>query len=390
MARDSFSSFSPMVEEPESKYSNYDVGALEQKAQPPQQNAPSSPQGGAASQGALGNPDSSGGTPAFSPAKKGQGEAAKPVSDFHRMYLEGDESERESVAEKMEAQFAEQGLSLQGAVNKVFEQGGEAAMGLAEKFGYVPPEEKAGQGAFKTREEALKDYGVEMDEAKEQKLAAEKKAKNRHAMGGFLMDVGLRILASNREDGGGAIGEGVLGAQQSRRDTKRQDAADTMAAEDRTRKQSREDESDAMARQREARQVEESEYKKGRRGAQEEKEAREGLAQITDKEGLVQYVKIEEGLITDKEGVPIRKATAKEVSAAQEQTNIRQREGQFQKERGNIQKIVDEGFETEDSELNAIIAETDGDIRREMIADLAKKRIDSGTSSEETVNYIDY
>jgi hypothetical protein len=370
-----FTGFDPIDEKrDESKYAGYDVAGLEKTI--PQQNVPSQPSGGAASQGALEAPAPAGATsPAFGDTKKA--DDPEPVSDFHRMYLKGDDKDRDAVADRMEEQFGEQGLSLQGAVNKVFEEGGQSAMQLAERFGYIPPEESAGKGAFKTREQALADYGVEMDEAKEQKLVAQKKDANRRAMGGFLMDVGLRILASNREDAGGAIGEGALGARQSRKDERRQTQQDEMAAEDRARKQRREDTADEAGRIRESREAESYEYEKSQRAAAE---AKANLVEITTKGGEVYFVNREEGLVEDEDGVPIRTATAEDLSAAQRRVREDNRARLFHTERRAIQKLVDEDT-SDDPEINAISEETSGDKRRQMINDLANKRL--GASAED-------
>lgn len=375
MGNDNFSAFSPMSEEGFSgKYKDYDVSSLEGMSQ----EQASSPEG-AASQGALGTPASAGSAPAFGPADKGKGEAAKPVSDFHRMYISGSDDEKDDVASKMEEQFGAQGLSLQGAVDQVFSQGGEAAMQLAEKFGYVPQERQGGGEAFKNREEALQDYGVQMDEGKERKLAEKKKADNRRAMGGFLMDVGIRMLASNRQDAGGAFGEGMMGARQSRKEDKRQAAQDQLKADETERQRRREDTADEAAKLRAQQQTEKYEYEKTQRGTKEAKAEREGLAQIVAKDGTVHYVNIEEGTVEDEDGVPIRKATAEDLSAAQRRTDARATERTVNAERTRIRKIVAEGF-SDDPEIEAIIDEKNSNKKRAMINELADKNLYISTS----------
>ena len=322
--------------DPESKYASYDPSGLAAAANPQAGaiqapgalEAAPSPQG-AASQGALGDPASAGESPAF-----GEGEARKPISDFHAKFIDGDNEDKDLIAEKMERQFGDQGLSLQGAVDKIFEQGGEDAMAAAEQFGYVPTEKQASSNeAFKSREEALADYGVKVDKKKEADLVEEKRLENRRAMGGFLMDVGLRILASNREDVGGAIGEGVLGAQQARADKKRLADEDRIKAEDRdiakadrTRKQEREDKSDSRAIAKEDRDAEQSAYDKSQRGEQEKKVKAGRMSKIVTEDGTVLYVDPSDPssaeYVYDSEG---NKIIAKDVglSAAQIATNTR-------------------------------------------------------------------
>ena len=71
----------------------------------------------------------------------------------------------------------------------------------------------------------------------------------------WLPEMGLRILASNREDAAGAIGEGALGTIEARDKRKRQTAADKMDAADRARRIEREDTQEARAVEKEKREV---------------------------------------------------------------------------------------------------------------------------------------
>ena len=314
--------FAPQLD-PNNKYADYDVAGMQSLA--PQPDVPSPD--GAASQGALGAPSQGGdSSPAFTPDEgKGVGEARKPVSDFHRIYRESNDADRDAVADKMEEQFAGQGLSLQGAVNMVFEQGGETAAQLASEFGYLPPEESAGKEAFKTREQALSDYGVAIDSAKETQVAEKKKLDNRRAMGGFLMDVGLRIMASNKP-GVGAIGEGVLGAKQARYDKGRERRKDTIAEEDRKRKIEREDAADEAARVEAAAKKEKREYDISQRGAEEKKRDIGNLKEVTNEEGEVYYFDPTDpkkgNWVTDKDGNRLKAADVG-LSKAQIETSRR-------------------------------------------------------------------
>lgn len=181
----------------------------------------------------------------------GAGEARKPQDDFFSMYRGSSDEDKDHMADQMEDRFAPHGLSLDGALQQAWSQNPEVSAELGKKFGFVPPADQAGKPGFKTEAQALADY----DEATGDLRASEEKKKlkkeKRQAMGAFLFEMGLRILASNRKDAGGAIAEGALGTLDSRAARKEHTedreiaAADReTAAEDRDRKHAREDASD--------------------------------------------------------------------------------------------------------------------------------------------------
>ena len=141
-----------------SKYGGYDPSPL--MALDPRSAPAANP--AVASRGALQAPPSGGAPmPAFSPGTsgKGEGEAKKPKkgNDFYSMWKDGDAEDKDAVANNMAEVFEAKGLSLEGATKMLYDQGGEAAARVGEKFGLVPPADKAGMPAFKTPEGAVKD-----------------------------------------------------------------------------------------------------------------------------------------------------------------------------------------------------------------------------------------
>lgn len=212
------------------RYGNYDITPLQGLAPP--SSAPAAP--AVASRGALQGAPPAGGAPlsAFSPGTsgKGAGEARKPPKNqFFDMWKDGDDKDRDEVAAKQEEVFAQKGLSLEGATKMLFDQGGEVAAEIGRQYGLVPPEDKAGMPAFKTTEAAVAD----MEGARKKR---DTKLSKRRAMGGFLMEMGLRILSSKHDDVGGAIGEGALSTIDARRQRKEYDEAKGVAAAERARK----------------------------------------------------------------------------------------------------------------------------------------------------------
>lgn len=326
-------------QEQKSKYGSYDPSPLMALAP---SNAPAARQPAVASRGALQAPPTGGEPmPAFSPGDegKGVGEARKPKkgTDFFGMWEKGDAEDRDAVAENMADVFGQKGLSLEGATKMIYDQGGEMAARIGEKYGLVPPADKAGMPAFKTQEQAVADVekGIEEKEAKKKK---------RQAMGGFLMEVGLRILASNRDDAGGAIAEGALGTMESRRQRKEQEEMKSIATAEMERKAKLEERAETRA--------EKGLGLEERRTAAEEKRAaaaktsadakaaadrKDRLEKITTTDGEVLYVDPAAGWVKDPEsGERIREATIADLSAAQIETNRRAWAGAVARNREKI------------------------------------------------------
>lgn len=256
----------------------------------PQSTAPS------ASQGALPGEAAPAAEPAFTPAEEqqqsmemGMNTANKqaPAKDFFQMWKESSPDDRELATSNFEEVPASQGKSLEGMMQEAYLQNPMAAKEIGAKYGFTPP----GQGGgtmpdFKLEQRALAGYGemhagareafAKGDEAlkdiekanTEGDAAAKIKQEKRHAMGGFLFEMGLRILASNREDAGGAIGEGVLGTMEARQNRKIAAEDRDIAEEDRIRTRGFED-------SQEARLIEDAERKKSAEGRAQAEEERQ-------------------------------------------------------------------------------------------------------------------
>ena len=370
------------------KHKDYDVSALEALSQDEQR---PSPQQGAASQGAVGDPASAGKAPAPDGALQGES-----PQDMLSIFKNASDEDRQHLVESQRESLAPHGVSLDGGVEKILTEGGPQAWARAAKFGIdltvfadklspkaqqkadasagqafglVPTEEQSASGeAFKSQEQAVGDMNASIKDA-----AASKKKEQNAAMAAFIMETGLRILASTRPDAAGAFGEGVLGTMDATRGRNRQAAQDKLDAAERERKIRREDESDEMARQKATLDRQKYEEDKEREDIRLE---REGLVKMTDEDTrFAEYVKIKEGLITNSEGVPIRQATSSELSAAQRRT----REDNLMRltisERNRIRTALEEGY-TDNPEIQAIMDQKDPDKKRQMINDLADKNLE--------------
>ena len=208
------------------KYDDYDISSLTGE----QNTAPAAQQ--PASQGAL-----SGGAPAGAAPVSGalgEGEARRPegpANDFYSVFKGGSDDDREAMTRNVLEPLEAKGVSAEGAAKMMWEKNPQLAAEVGAKFGIVPPADKAGMPGFKTQEQALLDYESDQQKAADEK--AKLKKEKRHAMGGFLFEMGLRILASNRQDAGGAIGEGALGTFEAMRQRGKTAREEKIAAEDR-------------------------------------------------------------------------------------------------------------------------------------------------------------
>lgn len=252
------------------------------------------------------------------------------------------------------ARAADFGIDLKGLAQKT--SGAEAQkaqknVGVA--FGQVPEEGQA--GPVKSEGKALADMtSKEKGVARDQAEQAETDKKNRRdAIAAFLMETGLRLLASDKSDAGAAFGEAALGTVESGRSRQRQDAADEMNKSE------------------EARRVKRSEQQ-----TEAHTEAMKGdLVKITDKDtGDTMFVREKDGFITTKDGKRVREATDSELSAAQRETNRRAVAGAMASETNRIRKAVDDGF-SDDPDIQSIIDETTSKKRNSMTERLAKERV---------------
>ena len=378
------------------KYSGYDVGALEAKA--PQQTPPS-PQG-AASQGDVGDPASAGKAPAL------QDEDHK---DMLSIFNSASDEDRDYLTTQQTEALAPHGKSLEGGLEEVLTKGGPQAMaraaqfgidltGFANKinpapkgggpeakqgqaFGNVPTEKQsAGGEAFKSQEQAVGD--VRKGVKKNADTAAAKKKVQRDAIAAFLTETGLRILASNREDVGGAFGEAALGTMESGAARKRQAAADKMKADETARQNRREDTSDEAAKVRAQQQTEEFEHDKSQWAAED---ARKGLVKIIDEDDRIIFVNKEEGMVTDEDGVPRHVANEyQKRAAARAGIDSTAKNRAILSERSRLRKIIESGY-SDDEKIQAIIDEKDDDKKRTLLNAMADKNV--AIEPEETRDY---
>lgn len=179
---------------------------------------------------------------------------------------------------------------------------------------------------------------IEADE----KAAVEKKEFNRVKMGGFLMELGLNILSSNRDDAGAAVGD-AFGKTRSDRDTrKRTEAAESMAQSDRERKQRREDESDSLKQE-----------KAGREKAAEKraitKGERDKLTRIQKGDGSYEYVNIQKGIVFGEDKTTLIGKLTKDqddrISANQRLTDDRNTRKELTAERRLIEEKIGMTFD---------------------------------------------
>jgi hypothetical protein len=393
----------------EDKYGSYDTSPLDQLVQ---QDTPSQPTGGAASQGALETPPSGGeASPAFN--EGGEGEARKPAltgegpQDMLSIFQNSSEEEKDALTKGQTEAMAPHGKSLEGGVMDIFKAGGPQAMARAAQFGVdltpfankmnpgsgevavgqamgnVPSDENAGKPAFKTKEKATADQ-----RGREQTHQAAKKKAQTDAMAAFLMETGLRILASDRPDAASAFGEAALGTMESGRARKRQGAQDkrdsedrTIAQNDRERRQKREDSADEAAKVEAAAKKEERDYQKTQRGAAEDKVARSGMQEVINKDGDVYFFDpLNPGdgqYVTDKDGNRVKSADAG-LSPAQVATNARAYTANRLKTLTSIEKDIKE-YDTLYPEIRD---ETDPEKKKALIDAAVDERMSRFTYDE--------
>lgn len=391
------------------KYGDYPIDRL--LALDPR-NAPPAPLPGAgASEGVFGSPAPVGGSPAFAPpgareatdqvvaqqmgnpeafvtgpkpnSPPGAWEATSDLIDdqfggkankpFFELWREGSEEEKKAIADQVEEGFKAQNVSMKEQAEKLA-QSNPAAMELAEKFGYVPPKDKAGKPPFKTQGEAFVDAKNKKDKPKW----------DREAWGGFLMEAGLRILASNKQDAGGAIGEGVLGTMDARRQRAEQERLRKIQMEELERQRRRDKAADERAEER----LDLERDREGRLVSQEDRlnkatEARirqinhnisaGNFDMVQDKDGKYHVVKTDQpGLLRDAEGNPIEGETAADMSRAQLETWQRQ----ITRDRADLYKQVRkelEGFPM-DPAVEAI-QNADPKDRKKLIDQVVEERL---------------
>jgi len=180
-----------------------------------------------------------------------------------------------------------------------------------------PQEDQFGDPLAQDQLGAMKQQPV-TSESEAPRLAEEheKKMFNRRKMGGFLMELGLNILSSNRDDAGEAVGQAFQTTTAARTERKRVSASEELAKQERERKIRREDESDILKQEKAERDVAKEE-----RAARGEKRAvtkaeLDKLDSYTREDGTVVKIAREEGTVYDVDGTPLVPRDAKKIISA--------------------------------------------------------------------------
>lgn len=332
---------------------------------PDKESAPSPD--GAASQGAFGEPATAGKPNTHGPRTGG---------DMLGFYNNSTQEGRDAVTTQMEESLAPQGKSLEGGLTEVLQQGGPQAWARAAKFGIdlegfaaqasgetankkigqafgsVPSDEQAGTPPYKTTGGAL--AGNRKTRIDAANAVAKRKKQQRDAIGAFLMETGLRILASDKPTASGAFGEAALGTMEANRQRKSDAATADMQAAEEKRRQTRADQLTA----------------------EHEEEMKGDMVKITDKDtGETMFVREKEGKIVDPDtGKTVREATDADLSAARKVISKQNVATKISQERVRIQTAVGKGF-SELPEIEAIIDEPDAQKKDNMIKELARSRV---------------
>lgn len=312
-----------------------------------EQTQPSGPEGSAASQGALGAPapvgdDSTafgevGGAGPVNPFGGPQTPGVKLI-DYYDDPKYGTTPEQQiALADEMDNTLGKQGSGVIAEANKkiseALKQGDMQTLSSALEWGWTPEEEMAGQknlgSEFTVQEGEMGALGgeIESGQAAGETEGGGKPKWDRKRMGGFLMEFGLRMLASENKTTAGAFGEAALGTIDARDKRKKTKAAEDLAKSDREREQRREDEGDLHKRQKAERdkRKEARDIKKAERDA--EKADREGLTRIVMPDGTVEYGKIKDGVVTRKDGTEIQGIDPSTQSAESMSAVVRQEIG---------------------------------------------------------------
>ncbi len=303
------------------------------------QTSPSGPTGPAASQGALGAPANAGAKP--DNAFVGYGELGADEGGGQRyidMWDDPATSDEDRVAtvDELERSLGAGGSGViaktNETVSKIMKEGDMPGLGLLLDWGWTPDVERPeGDSAFGGKKnlgseftEQAGDMGaLGADIVPGEAPKPEGKPKwDRKRMGGFLMEFGLRMLASDRDDAGEAFGEAALGTMEARDQRKKTAAAEELAKQERDRKQRREDEGDLHKREKEKRDARAAELREKDEARKVEDQAKKGLVRVKQDDGSFIYASIKKGRLVDEEGNTVYGETDK-VSLAQQHTNAR-------------------------------------------------------------------
>ncbi len=301
------------------------------------QTSPSGPAGPAASQGALGAPADAGATPAFADRGMVVGDDPRDTTTSARYKdMWDDPSTTDEMKDETEATIDKQ-LSAGGSgtvaktneiISNTMKQGDMPTLSLLLDWGWTPEGERPeDSGAFAGKKNLGSEFTVQ--EGDQGALGAEivpgeeKKPKwDRRQMGGFLMEFGLRMLASNRDDAGEAFGEAALGTISARDERKKTAAAEEMNKQERERKVRREDESDLHKREKAARDARAEKRAEAEEARKVADQASKGLVKVKQDDGSFIYAKIKEGKLVDEDENTVYGETD-ELSLSQQSINDR-------------------------------------------------------------------
>lgn len=282
------------------KFADFDTSNLESLSANEQAPSPD----GAASQGALGAPATVGGTSIDGPAALG----GEGPMDMLSIFNQSTEEDRDYLTEQVMESYAPLGYSLEGAMDNALMKGGPQSLARAAEFGIdlMPFADKINpdgsysktpggeqQGAMGPPEPTElmgpPEEGALSQEAEKKEQIKIKKKEQRQKIGAFLIEAGLRTLASARDDTAGAMAEGALGTMTAQRERKRQSEQDSIAKKQRERNIRREDESDEAGKLEAQRAEQDRQYEISQREAEEAKTARAGMQSVTNKAGETYY-----------------------------------------------------------------------------------------------------
>ncbi len=377
--------------------------------------SPSEPTGSAASQGALGAPAQAGATPAFADRGMIVGDDIRDTTTSARYKdMWDDPSTTDEMKDETEAEM-DKSLSAGGSgtiaktnevIANTMKNGDMPTLSLLLDWGWTPESERSDDsGAFAGKKNLGSEYTVQ--EGDQGALGAEivpgeeKPKWDRRQMGGFLMEFGLRMLASNRETGGEAFGEAAIGTMDAREERRKTKATEDLATAERKRTQRREDEADLHRREKEKRDVraselrEKDEKRKVREEGRKAKEAkRKGLVQTTNEAGEVFYGEIKAGYIVDPDTGEKMKATSAILSASGTRAARDALAGAKQTATRDLDKAIAGGPGSKDPEVRAMKYEKDQAKLDKLRKAWIKKRVDSfdyaAKDDDETVEYLEY
>ncbi len=200
----------------------------------------------------------------------------------------------------------------------------------------------------------------------------EKKDFNRRKMGGFLMELGLNILSSNRDDAGAAVGDAFGKTRADRTARKQASASEELAKQERERKQRREDESDTLKQEKADREVKKAERDARKEGRDISSADRNKLKLLQKDDGTYEYVDIKKGRVYDAAGKELRGVQKSDSSNALTvgQEAIQRRDAQ--KRLDDKIKAIRENPTTEEDEALGFDS-TDAEITKYAISQLGER-----------------